>query len=214
MCDEKQKARIRELGESLDAHRKRQQAQHPKLTITDLYNVMEKLRKDDPLTDKEKITHEQGLVSVLRQIHDDLDVAVFDAYGWPSTLSDEEILERLVSLNAEPAREERLGVIYWLRPEFQNPQAATQTAIDTGEGHAAPTVEPARQQKAEWPASLPEQVKAIRASLAAQAGALTSDQLASMFKGGKGRKQRIAELLQTLASLGQAREVQEGRFMA
>ena len=39
-----QKARIRELGESLDAHRKRQQAQHPSLTLTGMYNVLEKLR--------------------------------------------------------------------------------------------------------------------------------------------------------------------------
>ena len=38
-----QKARLRELGENLDAHRKRQQAAHPKLTLTQMYNVMEKL---------------------------------------------------------------------------------------------------------------------------------------------------------------------------
>ena len=34
-----QQARIRALAEQLDAHRKRQQAQHPKLTLTDMYNV-------------------------------------------------------------------------------------------------------------------------------------------------------------------------------
>ncbi len=65
--------------------------------------------------------HEQGLVSVLKQIHDDLDAAVFEAYGWPVTLTDEEILERLVALNAERAAEEQRGLIRWLRPEFQNP---------------------------------------------------------------------------------------------
>jgi hypothetical protein len=42
---------------------------------------------DDALTDKEKTSHEQGLVSVLRQIHDDLAAAVFEAYGWPVTLT-------------------------------------------------------------------------------------------------------------------------------
>ncbi|RZL15545.1 MAG: hypothetical protein EOO62_03720, partial [Hymenobacter sp.] len=41
---EAQQARIREMAEALDAHRKRQQAQHPTLTLTDLYNVVEKLR--------------------------------------------------------------------------------------------------------------------------------------------------------------------------
>jgi len=38
-------------------------------------------------------------VSVLKQLHDDLDAAVFDAYGWPRDLSDEQILQRLVDLN-------------------------------------------------------------------------------------------------------------------
>lgn len=70
-CSEAQKARIRELGEQLDAHRKRQQALHPKLTLTDMYNVLEKLRSGAELTAKEKKTHEEGLVSVLKQIHDD-----------------------------------------------------------------------------------------------------------------------------------------------
>src|SRR4051812_27266847 len=91
-CTEQQKARIRELGEALDAHRKRQQAQHPTLTITDMYNVLEKLRAGAALTDRERLTHEAGLVSVLNQIYDELDAAVFEAYGWPQTLTDEEIL--------------------------------------------------------------------------------------------------------------------------
>ena len=90
---------------------KRQQAAHPKLVLTDIYNVLEKLRDGVALNAREKVTHEQGLVSVLRQIHDELDAAVFDAYGWldPPTavregqvagpggaLTDAEILARLV----------------------------------------------------------------------------------------------------------------------
>ena len=49
-----------------DAHRLRQQAAHPGLTITDMYNVLGKLRRGEPLTAKDKKVHEQGLVSVLR----------------------------------------------------------------------------------------------------------------------------------------------------
>ncbi|MCO5182242.1 MAG: hypothetical protein M9896_19565, partial [Candidatus Promineofilum sp.] len=78
-----QRTRIRELGEQLDAHRKRQQAQHPRLTLTDMYNVLAKLRAGEPLSDADRRAHEQGLVSVLRQIHDELDAAVLEAYGWP-----------------------------------------------------------------------------------------------------------------------------------
>ncbi|NQW49177.1 MAG: class I SAM-dependent DNA methyltransferase, partial [Planctomycetes bacterium] len=119
VATEAQQQRIRELGESLDAHRKKQQAAHPGLTITGMYNVLVKLRSGEALTDKEKKIHDEGLVSVLKKIHDDLDVAVFDAYGWPVTLSDDEILERLVALNHERAAEEKRGLIRWLRPEFQ-----------------------------------------------------------------------------------------------
>ena len=56
---------------------------------------------------------------MLRQLHDELDAAVADAYGWPADLPDEEILARLVALNAERAAEEAAGPVRWLRPEYQ-----------------------------------------------------------------------------------------------
>ncbi len=59
-----------------------------------MYNVLEKLRSGEALNAKDKVIHEQGLVSVLKKLHDDLDAAVFDGYGWPHDLSDEQILER------------------------------------------------------------------------------------------------------------------------
>jgi hypothetical protein len=130
-----QKQKIRELGDALDAHRKTQQAAHPGLTITGMYNVLEKLRSGEELTAKEKKIHDDGLVSVLKKIHDDLDAAVFDAYGWPATLSDDEILGRLVALNYERAAEEKRGLIRWLRPEFQN-----QLQNKTGGGDVQQTI--------------------------------------------------------------------------
>ena len=39
----------------------------------------------------------------LEPAHKKLDEAVFAAYGWPSDLSDEEILEKLLVLNLERA---------------------------------------------------------------------------------------------------------------
>ncbi|MCK6388778.1 MAG: class I SAM-dependent DNA methyltransferase, partial [Zoogloea sp.] len=72
---------IRQLAEQIDAHRKHQQAAHPGLTLTGLYNVLEKLRSGEALNPKEQAIHQQGLVSVLRELHDDLDRAVFAAYG-------------------------------------------------------------------------------------------------------------------------------------
>ncbi|MCD8486676.1 MAG: DUF559 domain-containing protein [Desertifilum sp.] len=76
------KQRIRELGERLDAHRKRVQAQHPDVTITAMYNLLEKIRAGEELTEKDWEFNNKALVSTLKQIHDELDVAVFEAYGW------------------------------------------------------------------------------------------------------------------------------------
>ena len=119
-----QEARIRQLAEDLDAHRKRQQAAHPGLTLTGMYNVLAKLRSGEALTAKEKVIHEQGLCAVLKTIHNDLDAAVAEAYGWPVDLPDDELLTRLVRLNAERAGEEAKGKIRWLRPDYQRPLLA------------------------------------------------------------------------------------------
>jgi hypothetical protein len=212
-CDDQVKSKIRELGEALDAHRKRQQSEHPQLTITDMYNVMEKLRAAAPLNQKEKITHEQGLVSVLLQIHNDLDRAVSEAYGWPSSLADEEILARLVALNRERAAEERAGLVRWLRPEFQNPQGAAQASLATGDAAQSAAL-PVKQEKILWPRTLSEQARAVRQSLADAGVVISAAELCECFKGGKNRLERISELLETLVSLGQAREVGPGRFAA
>jgi hypothetical protein len=209
---EAQKSRIRVLGESLDAHRKRQQALHPKLTITDMYNVLEKLRKNEELTPWDRLIHEQGLVSVLRQIHDDLDTAVADAYGWPADLSDEEILRRLVALNAERAEEEKRGLIRWLRPDFQNPTGAQAAQGTLGLQPAAAAGKAKEAEKLPWPKSLAEQAQSVRAALAGQAKPATAAELSKQFKGAK--TERVGELLATLAALGQARTVAGDRFVA
>lgn len=66
-----QRERLRELGERLDAFRKERLAAHDFLTMTSLYNVLERLRElengadVEPLSEKELAIHEAGLVSVL-----------------------------------------------------------------------------------------------------------------------------------------------------
>jgi hypothetical protein len=89
------------LGEKLDAHRKRQQALHPELTLTGMYNVLEKLRAEEALTDKEKQIHAAGLVTILKQIHDDLDEAVFEAYGWSDILAAKRMLPDVYDFETE-----------------------------------------------------------------------------------------------------------------
>jgi hypothetical protein len=168
-----------------------------------MYNVLEKMRSGEPLNAKEKVIHEQGLVSILKQIHDDLDAAVFDAYGWPRDLTDEQILERLVALNAERVEEERNGLVRWLRPEFQNPTGVREETQAALPGTAAPEEEKAAEIPAAanpWPKRLPEQVSAIRSLL----GGRTWDveQVARTFKGA--RRKEVESVLDSLAALGLA----------
>jgi len=207
-----QQARIRALAEQLDAHRKRQQAQHPTLTLTGIYNVLAKIRTGEALTAKDKTIHEQGLVSVLQTLHDELDAAVLAAYGWsdlPATAS-EALLERLVALNAERAREEAAGHIRWLRPDFQNPQA-TLVAVDaekTPKSIGAATPEPAAAPAARhpWPATLPEQMALLARLLATAPAPLTETAIAAQIAGKGPWKKRLPDLLQTLVALGRARQ--------
>jgi hypothetical protein len=131
------------LGDRLDTHRKQVQAAHPEITITGMYNLLEKLRAGQPFTDGDREYNNKALVSTLKQIHDELDTAVLEAYGWQDLITaqqtgktaeeiNETILERLVALNAERAAEERNGHIRWLRPEYQAPDQAkpTQTTLE------------------------------------------------------------------------------------
>ncbi|MCY7354735.1 MAG: hypothetical protein LH470_06600, partial [Lysobacter sp.] len=275
--------RIRTLAEQLDTHRKRQQAAHPDLTLTGMYNVLDKLRSGEVLTAKERTLHEHGLVSVLRQLHDDLDAAVLDAYGWTDLLPllrvahgnaavsllpsgegarradegvratdngtlpatgtstpshpkgasfgasgaarhllpegegkadakrafDDAILERLVALNAERAAEEARGLVRWLRPEFQNPKAATPEqsglAIDAPQqAETGEVTSPIPFKPKPWPRDTVEQVRAVADTLAATQQPLTVDDIAHHFTGKGLWKKRLPQLLDMLVALGRA----------
>ena len=238
VANEGQTARIRTLAEHLDTHRKRQQAAHPDLTLTGMYNVLDKLRSGEPLTAKERVIHEHGLVSVLRQLHDDLDAAVLDAYGWSDLLPllrithgddataegqtrddakrafDDTILERLVALNAERAAEEARGHIRWLRPEFQNPQATNapqQTELETHatpDEDTAPTAIPVGKPIA-WPKDAVEQVRTVADLLASSPVPLSLDEIGNRFTARGPWKKRLPQLVEMLVALGRA-EIREG----
>ncbi|MCA6059157.1 class I SAM-dependent DNA methyltransferase [Thalassolituus sp. ST750PaO-4] len=225
-----QQETIRTLAERLDANRKQQQEQFPELTLTGMYNVLEKLRAGETLTDKEKVIHQQGLVSVLREIHDELDRAVFAAYGWDDladtlvglpgattplpdkseaqAAAEEELLQRLVALNAQRAAEEANGHIRWLRPEYQNPNQDQQTssgaapqqteadlAIDESDTPAEKTK---AAKKPAWPKNMREQVAAVRAALAI--GDLSAAAITQQFKGKPGKQ--VESVLGALLELG------------
>lgn len=229
-----QQAQIRTLAEQLDAHRKRQQAQFPELTLTGMYNVLEKLRAGEELSAKEKAIHTQGLVSLLRELHDELDRAVFAAYGWddlaeklvglPGTTTplldkpeaqaeaEEELLRRLVELNAQRAAEEARGQIRWLRPDYQNPNAAVapqQAEAELETADEATAIPAAKAKKLAWPKGMREQIATLRSTLGSEA--MTLDDLSARFTAPKSTTPLIVDALAALEELGMAHQ-EEGRY--
>jgi len=80
--DESTRARLRALGEELDATRKTVQGEHPDLTLTGLYNVLEKVRAGTELTAAEADVKARGRVLILKDLHEQIDRATMQAYGW------------------------------------------------------------------------------------------------------------------------------------
>lgn len=204
---EAQKSHLRHLGEQLDAHRKAQQKAHPRLTLTAMYNVLEKLRAGERIEGKDREIYDAGLIGILRDLHDQIDAAVAEAYGWPADLSEDDILHRLVDLNRERAAEEARGIIRWLRPEYQNP--AGHVAVAKGEQTAMDIGPKETSDKATWPKALPEQLAAVRSALS-DLGTATPEQVARQFQ--RGRAATVQPLLESLAAVGRARLLEDGRF--
>ena len=216
--------KIRKLANRIDGQRKRQQTDFPKLTLTNIYNVLEKLHAGEPIHDnlKNKDVYEQGLVELLKELHDKLDRAVFEAYGWPDLAdklvgrpgattplseksadqaeAEEELLMRLVALNKQRAQEEAQGVVRWLRPDYQTPDAVQQEVEIAPKETAAKPEAVASKGKATFPKAIPEQLRVLRGALAERSH--TTDSLAEMFK----RKPRksVEEGLQSLVAVGVA----------
>ncbi|WP_342720285.1 DNA methyltransferase [Acidovorax sp. FHTAMBA] len=221
--------RIAHLAAQIDQHRKRvlaPESGNTGLTLTGLYNVLAALHEGRALTAKEKTQHAQGLVGVLRELHDELDAAVLAAYGLPATATTDDILAHLVQLNTQRAAEEAQGRVRWLRPDFQNPQNSLQKQELLAQEDQAPEADfdsekplskteqskPAAQNP--WPATLPEQVRAVADALAASPTPLTLSAIEARFKGRGPWKKGLPTLLQTLEALGRAQAVAGGGVTA
>jgi hypothetical protein len=173
-----------------------------------MYNVLEKLRAGERIEGKDREVYDQGLIGILRDLHDQIDTAAAEAYGWPVTLTEDEILQNLVTLNRTRAAEEACGQIRWLRPNYQNPAGQAQAKGEQTElniGTATPTA------KTPWPARLPDQIAAVRATLQ-DMGEATPAEIARHFV--RARTTSVQPLLESLTALGQARMIEGGRFAA
>jgi hypothetical protein len=206
---EELKNKVRCEAEALDTLRKRSLADNNDLSLTKLYNVLEALRAGRPLTEVERDIHDRGLVTLIRQHHDALDQLIAEAYGWPTNLTDEEILIRVVALNKKRAAEEAKGIIRWLRPEYQAADYTypVNSTLDLGEA-----VAPVPDDIIPWPDKLPDQVSAVAAILSGSATPLAAQDVARNFKGK--RATTVQPVLEALAGIGMARRLTDGRYAA
>ena len=226
------------LGDRLDSFRKKRLSEHDFLTMTSLYNALERMRELDngcnapPLSAKERDIHEAGLVSILKEIHDDIDRATLEAYGWADLIpalvgkpgattpsphktpeqeaAEEDLLSRLVALNRERAEEERRGHVRWLRPDYQIPKLGDRPMqIKADLVASAPAAG-----KPDWPEDGLDQLRAVADMLRRAAAPLAAESLGKAFKGRNTakRKRRVAEVLDALAETGPARQTADGRY--
>jgi hypothetical protein len=207
--------KLRAAGEELDAHRKRVLAEHPDLTLTGLYNVLDKLRAGAPLSVSDEDAKARGLVLILKELHETVDRLAAEAYGWPATLADDEVLARLVALNAERAREEASGQVRWLRPDYQIPRFAKGLSEPAPRFDFIPAAVAIERALPAFPSDRDEQPLAVEAQLIAAGRPLSAAEVARAFRrGGKRIEPRVEAVLTTLARYGWIGALGDGRYAA
>src|SRR5690606_13819859 len=114
--------------------------------------------------------------------------------------AEEALLGRLVELNAQRAAEEARGLVRWLRPEYQHPEAAPAPRAVQAELLPAETAAPAAAAgtRPAWPKSIREQVAAVRAALAH--GSQSAEAIAAHFR--RSPRAAVQAVLEALEELG------------
>ena len=207
---EAQREIIGDLAEELDATRKEVLAEHSDLTLTGLYNLREKLKKGEAFDLVELDQRTRGRVDIIAELHDRIDDAVADAYGWPRDLTDEQIVERLVALNAERHAEEQQGKVRWLRPEYQIAKAGLTQLPAKGKVEQIEALLPeAVAKKPAFPRDAIGQTAAVLADLRG-GGTMTAEAIARRYSQGRKVEKRIASTLEALVRLGHVAADGEG----
>ncbi len=190
-----------------------------------MYNVLETLRAGDDLSEDEERIKAEGLVITLKSYHDDLDRLVCEAYGWPPSLTDAEILSNLVALNATRRHEEQGGSIRWLRPTYQIPRfgsdaekaqlEAERSAARARSGRAQAALDlddDLQEMKRRFPTGneLAETVEVTRVLAASRAPMSIAD-VSRYFAQGRQVEKRVELTIHALMRLGQVTSVDDAR---
>lgn len=236
--------RLTSLGEKVDSFRKKRIAAHPHLTMTALYNTLERVREVsagvvvEPLTDEERDIYDAGHIGILGDLHDEIDRAVLDAYGWPDLApalvgrpgttipsphktpaqeaAEEEVLVRLVALNQARVADGARGEIEWLRPEYQVPHLRNKAPQpDRAKQIAADLGGPTEgaAQALPWPSDGLDQIRAVRTILATATTPLAPEDIARRFRGGRNRAARVETVLRHMVETGMVRANGRSHFL-
>jgi hypothetical protein len=204
------RTRVRAVAEEIQHHRTLALSADPQITLMKLYDVVDQLRAAGTLVPEDQRIHRIAACGVLRDLHDELDALVAEAYGWPWPMPKEEILERLVALHDARVVEEKRGLVRWLRPEYQIPRfgqdvaaAAPEMALDVPTRAAA---KPAA--KLPWPEAVIDQIALLRTILGAEP--LTANQVAKRVRGA--RADLLAQQLKILTIMGELRRDETRRY--
>jgi hypothetical protein len=188
-------------------------AEHADLTLTGLYNLLEKVRAGAALTPIEQDQKTRGRVLILKELHDQIDAATAGAYGWPRDLTGDQILERLVALNAERAREEAAGQVRWLRPDYQIPRFAKGAAAKSGDLDLGEAPTAAADDLPDFPKDPADRPPAVLAVLDHAEAPLDVSAIARSFnKGGKRIEQAVQKALPGLVRYGHVTALPDGRY--
>jgi hypothetical protein len=203
------KAEIRELADELDYTRKAILIENDDLTLTGLYNICQKMRAGEDISTKDEDVKIRGRIPILKDLHQRIDAAITRAYGWRSELTDEQIVEALVSLNAKRVGEEQRGFTRWVRPHYQinrfKPLAHRADRVQSI------SIGALRKPKRPFPTGGKEQASQVLRLLRRSDAPMSSQELASHFKQGNQVLGDIEDILKSLNRLGETQTYDSGR---
>lgn len=196
------------IAEELDETRKLVLTEHPDITLTALYNVLEAVMAGRQLSTKEQGIRNRGRVLILRELHERLDAAVLKSYGWETNIDDEQVLDSLVRLNEARAAEERRGFIKWLRPEYQIDKIGP--LAHRGDRVQAILSTKAKARKTAFPTVWLDQTRVVLDLMSHARSPLSAEEIAATFTSPDQTIADVRDVLKSLARLGQAESYDEG----